>query len=208
MALRFKDTLAQIFRVPATPEPERLPRERRREQRKPSFQTVLVEWEDLEKGPQAFAGRLENRSAKGLGIRGPRLISRGKTILVSTHGEPTLKAVVRRCESGVEGFYLGAEVIALDKRRSDREPMCCAARVTCTRKGRRDDLPIIIRDASETGLQMESPEPLSAHEVIEISHLGSYRQGTVVHCLQDGDCYRIGVQFIGPALREGYRDIT
>ena len=208
MALRFKDTLAQVFRVPATPEPLEQARERRAEQRKPAFQTVLVEWEDLEKGPQAFAGRLESRSTKGLGIRGPRLIPRGKTILVSSHGEPVLKAVVRHCESSNEGFYLGAEVIARDKRRSDREPMYCAASISCTREGRRDDLPIIIRDASETGLQMESPEPLSAHEVIEISHLGSYRQGTVVHCQQDGEGYRIGVQFIGPALPEIYRDIN
>lgn len=119
-----------------------------------------------------------------------------------------LKAVVRRCESSDEGFYLGVEVVARDKRRSDREPMYCAAKISCTRKGRRDDLPIIIRDASETGLQVESPEPLPAHEVIEISHLGSYRQGTVVHCQQDGDCYRIGVQFIGPALLERRGDIN
>jgi hypothetical protein len=170
MPLRFKDTLARIFQPPATPEPEESPRDRRSAPRKPAFQTVLVEWEDLEKGTQAFAGRLENRSAKGLGIRGPRLIPRGKTILVSTEEEPTVKAVVRHCASGVGGFYLGAEVILRDKRRSDREPMHFAAKVSCTREGRRDDLPVIIRDASETGLQLESPEPLARDEVIEISH--------------------------------------
>ena len=41
-----------------------------------------------------------------------------------------------------------------------------------------------------------------------ISHFGSYRQGTVTHCQQDGECYRIGVQFIGLALPECYRDIN
>jgi hypothetical protein len=162
-----------------------------------------VEWEDLEKGTQAFAGRLENRSAKGLGIRGPRLIPRGKTILVSAEEEPTVKAVVRHCASGVGGFYLGAEVIVRDKRRTEREPMYFAAKISCTREGRRDDLPVIIRDASETGLQLESPEPLAADEIIEISHLSSYREATVTHCKRDDDSYRIGVQFIGPAWQDG-----
>lgn len=210
MALRFKDTLARIFRTPAAEEPDEAPtpQERRAGSRKPSFQTVLVEWEDLEKGSQAFAGRLENRSAKGLGIRGPRLIPRGKTILVSAQDEPTVKAVVRHCVSGAGGFYLGAEVILQDKRRSDREPMHFAAEISCTREGRRDNLPVIIRDASESGLQLESPEPRSVEELIEISHLGSYRQGTVTHCRQVDDCYRIGVHFIGPALPESYRDLN
>jgi len=171
MALRFKDTLAQIFRPPATAEEGEPPPERRATSRKPAFQTVLVEWEDLRKGLQAFAGRLENRSEKGLGIRGPRLLPRGKTILVSTEEETTAKAVVRHCASGVGGFYLGAEVIPLDKRRGDREPMYCAAQISCTRDGRRDGLPVIIRDASEAGLQLESHEPLSADEVIEVAHL-------------------------------------
>lgn len=208
MALRFKDTLARIFQPPATEEQRDPPRERRAAPRKPAFQTVLVEWEDVEKGPQAFAGRLENRSAKGLGIRGPRLVPRDKTILVSTEEEPNVKAVVRHCVSSAGGFYLGVEVIRRDKRRNDREPMHYAAEISCTRKGRRADLPVIIRDASEKGLQLESPEPLSRDEVIEISHLGSYRQGTVTYCRQVDECYRIGVQFIGPARPEAYRDIN
>ncbi len=208
MPLRIKDTLAQIFRPPTTPQHAGPPRERRSGPRKPEYQTVLVEWEDLEKGSQAFAGRLENRSAKGFGIRGPRLIPQGKTILVSTEEEPTVTAVVRHCASGNGGFFLGVEVIPRDKRRSDREPMYCAAKISCTREGRRDDLPVIIRDASETGLQLESPEPLLADEVIEVSHLGSYRQGMVTHCHRDEDSYRIGLQFLGPALAEGNRDVT
>jgi len=202
MALRFKDTLARIFQPPATPEPAGPPRERRSGPRKPAYQAVLVEWEDLEKGAQAFAGRLESRSAKGMGIRGPRLIPRGKAILVSAEEGPTVKAVVRHCASGVGGFYLGAEIILRDKRRSDREPMYCAAKISCTREGRRDDLPVIIRNASEAGLQLESHEPLSADEVIEVSHLGSYREGRVTNCRRDDDCYRIGVQFLGPAWQE------
>ena len=208
MALRIKDTLAQIFRSPARPEFDVAPPERRASARKPAFQTVLVEWEDLERGAQAFAGRLENRSEKGLGIRGPRLLPRGKTIRVSTEEEATVKAVVRHCSAGPGGFYLGAEVVPVDKRRSDREPMYCAAQISCTRNGRRDDLPVVIRDASETGLQLESPEPLSTHEVIEISHLGSSREGTITYCRSDTDSYRIGVHFIGPARDEACRTVA
>jgi hypothetical protein len=167
-----------------------------------------VEWDDLDEGAQAFAGILENRSAKGFGIRGPRLIPRGKTILIWAEQEAAVKAVVRHCASGAGGFYLGVEIIPRDKRRNDREPMYCAAKISCTREGRRDNLPVIIRDASETGLQLESHEPLAVDEVIEVSHLGSYRQGTVTHCQQDDECYRIGVQFIGPAWHEGNRTIN
>ncbi len=205
MALRIKDTLAQIFHPPA--EDSAPPPERRASPRTPAFQTVLVEWEDLEKGYQAFAGRLENRSEKGLGIRGSRLLPRGKTILVSIEEERTVKAVVRRCTSGDGGFYLAAEVIPVDKRRSDREPMYCTARISCTRDARRD-LPVIIRDASEDGIQVESHEPLSIAEVIEVSHLGSFREGRITYCRQDGDSYRMGVQFVGPAWHEGYRILT
>lgn len=208
MALRIKDTLAQIFRTPAPREDSGPPSKRRTNLRKPAFETVLVEWEDLVKGRQAFAGRLVNRSEKGLGIRGPRLLPRGKTILVSTEEETTLKAVVRHCVSGDGGFYLGVEVIPVDKRRSDREPMYCAARISCTREGRRDDLPVIIRDASETGVQLESPEELSPEELIEVSHLGSFREGTITYCRQVGDSYRIGVHFIGPARQEGRRTMS
>lgn len=209
MPLRIKDALAQIFRSPVTAGEEGdPPPERRGISRKPEFQTVLVEWEDSEKGSQVFAGRLENRSEKGLGIRGPRLLPRGKMILVSSEEDKTVKAVVRRCVAGAGGFYLGAEVIAVEKRRSDREPMYCAARISCTRAGRRDDLPVLIRDASESGVQLESHEPLSKEELIELSHLGSFREGTVNYCRRDGDSYRIGVQFIGPAWQEGPRIIT
>ena len=208
MTLRFKETLARIFRPPATSEPATPPRERRSAPRRPAYQTVLVEWEDLEEGAQAFAGRLENRSEMGLGIRGPRLIPLGKKILVSADEGPTVIAVVRHCASGVGGFYLGAEVIPREQRRSDREPVYCAAKISCTREGRRDDLPVIIRNASESGLQLESPEPLSAEELIEVSHLGSYRQGTATHCERDDACYRIGVQFVGPACHEGNREIN
>lgn len=204
MALRLKDTLAQIFQPPAK---EEGPPERRASERKPASETVLVEWEDLEKGHQAFAGRLENRSEKGLGIRGPRLLPRGKAILVSIEEERTVKAVVRHCASGDGGFYLAAEIIPLDKRRGDREPMYCTARISCTRDARRD-LPVIIRDASEDGIQVESHEPLSIAEVIEVSHLGSFREGTITYCRQEGDSYRIGVQFVGPAWHEGYRTLT
>ena len=209
MPLRFKETLAKIFQPPAMPEDREPPRERRSSQRRRAFQTVLVEWEDIDKGVQAFAGRMENRSASGLGIRGPRRIPRGKTILVSAEEESPIKAVVRHCASGVGGFYLGAKVIPRDKRRSDREPMYCAAEISCTREGRRDGLPVIIRDANENGVQLESHEPLSADEVIEVPHLGSYRQGTVTYCRRgDDECYRIGVQFIGPACYQGDREIN
>ena len=208
MPLQFKETLARIFRPPAPRERAGTPLERRLASRRPAYQTVLVEWEDLEKGAQAYAGRLENRSAKGLGIRGPRLIPPGKTILVSAEEGPAIKAVVRHCASGPGGFYLGTEIIPREQRRSDREPMYCAAKISCTREGRRDDLSVVIRNASETGLQLESPEPLSAEELIEISHLGSYRQGTVTHCQRDKECYQIGVQFIGPARHEGNREIN
>ena len=208
MALRFKETLARIFRPPAAPERADPPHERRSTPRRPVYQTVLVEWNDLERGAQAFAGRVENRSAKGLWIRGPRLIPRGKTILVSSEEEPAVKAVVRHCASGAGGFYLGAQVVPRDKRRSDREPMYCAAEISCTREGRRHALPVIIRDASENGLQLESPEALPADEVIEVSHLGSYREGTVTHCRREDESYRIGIQFIGPAHYKGNRGIN
>lgn len=208
MALRFKETLARIFQPPATPEHTGLAPERRSEPRGPAYKTVLVEWNDLEKGLQAFAGRLENRSAKGLGIRGPRSIPRGKTILVSAEEELAVKAVVRHCASGVGGFYLRAQVIRRDKRRSDREPMYCAAEISCTREGRRAGLPVIIRDASENGLQLESHEPLPVDELIEVSHLGSYREGTVTHCQRAAEGYRIGVHFIGPVFREDSREIN
>jgi hypothetical protein len=58
-------------------------------------------------------------------------------ILVSAQEELAVKAVVRHCASGIGGFYLGAQVIPRDNRRSDREPMYCAAEISCTREGRR-----------------------------------------------------------------------
>jgi PilZ domain len=208
MALPLKDALARIFRPPAAPLPQAASRERREDRRMPMRQTVLVEWQDLEKGDQAFAGRLENRSRKGFGIRGPRLLPRGKTILITPEQESPVKGVVRHCASGEGGFYLGVELIRNDRRRSDREPMYCSAQITCTRAGRRADLAVIIRDASEGGLQLESPEPVKVEQLIEISHLGSYREGVVTHCNEVDDGYRIGVQFVGPAWREGDRRVS
>jgi hypothetical protein len=86
--------------------------------------------------------------------------------------------------------------------------MYCAAEISCTREGRSDGLPVIIRNASETGVQLESHEPLPVDEVIEISYLGSYREGTVTHCRRDDERFRIGVQFIGPACLEVSREIN
>lgn len=203
MAFRLRDTLARIFQAESEAESVlETPVERRSTARRPAYQTALIEWLDAEKGVQALAGRMENRSRKGFGLRVPRLIARGKTILVTPEEEAPIKAVVRNCSTGEGGWYLGVELIPNDKRRSDREPMHYAARVTCTRAGRRDDLAVIIRDASEGGVQLESPEPLKVDQMIEVTHLGMCREGVVSHCKQRDDGYRIGVQFIGPPRKE------
>jgi hypothetical protein len=200
MALELRNTLARIFRVrQVVAERSAALREKRDGTRRPSHQTALVEWQDIEKGDQALAGRLENRSRRGFGIRAPRQIAAGKTILVTPEDEAPIKAVVRHCSSIENGWYLGVELVPREKRRSDREPMHCVARITCTRAGRTDDLDIIIKDASEGGLQLESPEPLAVDQVIEVSHLNSSREGLVAYCEQRDEAYRIGVQFIGGA---------
>ena len=174
MALQLKNTLARIFQVlTAVPDSEGLAVERRDGPRRPSYQTALVEWHDMEKGEQALAGRLENRSRPEFGLHTPRRIAEGKAILVTPEEEGPIKAIVRNCTADESGWHIGAELVPHERRRSDREPMHHAARVTCTRGGRRGDLDVIIKDASEGGLQLESPVPL--------------------------DGYRLGIQFIGAA---------
>ncbi len=200
MALLLKNTLARIFQV-LTPvsNSEGLAVERRDGPRRPSYQTALVEWHDMEKGDQALAGRLENRSRKGYGLRTPRRIAKGKTILVTPEDEGPVKAIVRHCSTVESGWYIGVELVPHESRRSDREPMHYAARVTCTRGGRGGDLDVIIKDASEGGLQLESPVPLAVDQRIEVSHLSASREGVVAHCNPHDDADRIGLQFIGPA---------
>ncbi len=208
MPLGLRSTLARIFRVHEPEAPLPKPQERRDGPRMPSHQTALVEWQDMEKGEQAVAVRVENQSRNGYAIRAPRLIAIGKTVLITPEDEAPIKAVVRHCASGVGGWRLGVELVPKDRRRFDREPMYCAAELSCTRAGRGDDWPVIIRDASEGGLQIESPEPLTLEQVIEVTHLGASRQGVVMHCRAAEDGYRIGVQFIGPAHPEGSRQIN
>lgn len=203
MALEFKTTLAKIFQVGArVDDAPAAPRERRDGPRRPSHQTALIEWNDATRGEQAMAGRLENRSRRGFGVRTPRQIPAGKTILVTPEEEAPIKAVVRHCSTDEKGWYLGVELVPHEKRRSDREPIHCTARVTCTRNGRGDDLDVIIKDASEGGLQLESHEPLSVNQVIEVSHLSSNREGIVTYCRPQEDAYRIGIQFVGGARCE------
>lgn len=200
MAVELRTALAKIFQVGArvADEPE-VPPKRRNGPRRPSHQTALVEWNDIARGEQAIAGRLDNRSRRGFGIRTPRQIAAGKTILVTPENEAPIKAIVRHCSTNETGWYLGVELVPHDKRRSDREPIHCAAKVTCTRDGRRDDLDVIIKDASEGGLQLESYEPLDVDQLIEVSHLSSSRQGIVAYCRPRGDAYRVGIQFVGGA---------
>ena len=200
MALQLKNTLARIFQV-LTPvsDSEGLAVERRDSSRRPSYQTALVEWHDMEKGEQALAGRLENRSRTGFGLHTPRRIAKGKAILVTPEEERPIKAIVRNCSADESGWYIGVELVPHEKRRIDREPMHYAARVTCTRGGRGGDLDVIIKDASEGGLQLESPVPLVVDQRIEVSHLSASREGVVAHCNPHDDAYRLGIQFIGPA---------
>ena len=91
------------------------------------------------------------------------------------------------------------ELVPHEKRRIDREPMHYAARVTCTRGGRGGDLDVIIKDANEGGLQLESPVPLAVDQRIEVFHLSASREGVVAHCNAHDNGYRLGIQFIGAA---------
>ena len=173
--------------------------ERRREPREPADGGALLEWIDEADVPQAELVKLADRSPNGFGFHSKRELLPGTPVLLTENGPGAVKAVVRRSAGNPEGgFDHGVRVIREERRRHDRVPLDEPATLAAIGV-RGESIDVRIRDASESGVQLESPVEIGVDTPVRVAHGGWHRSGVVAHTVSHDGAYRLGIHFVGPA---------
>ncbi len=175
------------------------PADQRAAARRPTDSGVMLEWFDENEQLQAELVHLRNRSEQGLGFQARCAIAEGTPVLLTPTEGAVIKGVVKHSRrNGAGGFDHGMRVVSKERRRHDRAPLDQTARLEVVGLVGADLL-VRIKDASEGGVQLESPAEVPVGSPVRVKHRGWERHGVVVHVQPRGGAFRVGVQFIGEA---------
>lgn len=203
MALLVKDYFDRLLRntrAPAAetePPPEAKPS--RAAERRAVRESVLLEWIDDEDEHQAETADIVDESDQGLGVRVDRPLPAGSPILITRPNRVATKAVVRHCRQEPGGWFIGVLLVMSDRRRFDRRVFHAPAKMSWQSldEGARE-AEVLLVDASEGGVRVESPAEAPDGAAVSIIHDGWQRFGTIVHVdIADGK-HVFGIQFSSP----------
>ena len=171
---------------------------RRSEDRLPCLEQATCFWIDPEGSRQSQAIQVLDRSEDGLGFRVSHRLESGQTVWVEIDSEVFLKGVVRFCEWEVDGYRAGLVQVHRERRRFDREPSGGAGTLYwADDTNRRISAPVIIRNQTSGGLQLEIPVAIPVSTVIRLSGSVLECQGVVRYCRRTEGHHLIGIEFLG-----------
>ena len=176
---------------------------RRSQARLPSLEQATCIWTDREGGRQCEPIQVLDRSDDGLGFRLSHRLESGQTVSIELDTETFLKGVVRFCERDVGGYRAGLIRVRRERRRFDREPSGGAGTLYWAESTNRGiSAPVVIRNVTSEGLQLEIPVAVPVSTVVRLSGSVLECQGIIRYCRQAEGHYLIGIEFLGqPCLK-------
>lgn len=199
------DRLTKNGRKALMQEPER-PEDRRRFPRTETNATALLQWIDQDDQDRAECAYIGDVSAGGCRLRLAHPLEPGWPVLITPQGKPPFKGVIRHSRPEGEGWAVGVKLIRNDRRRVDRRPLSCPASMRWYEGSDECESDVMIRNASEGGVQIVCPHTVATGIVVTLSHEGWLRPATVCYSKQQGEEYVMGLQFTGMARLVGSTD--
>jgi len=175
------------------------PEDRRRHPRESTNAAALLQWIDEHDQDNAECVYIADVSAGGCRLRLTHTLEPGWPVLITPHDKPPFKAVVRHCHPEGEGWSIGAQMIRNDRRRVDRRPLSCPASLRWHEGPRECTATVMIRNASDGGVQIACPQAVTTGTFVTLSHEGWLRPATVCYSTQQGEDWLMGLQFTGMA---------
>ena len=172
----------------------------RNEHRAPANVAVRIEWFDENGVCRSEPAIIEDSSDRGLGFTVNEEFPVDQTLWIENATGQITKTVVRHTEPGVRGFRTGAYRVDQERRRTDRSPVAGDATIhwgdshvgPC-------DTPVVVRNATEFGLQIECAVPLPIGTVLQIVGDQLQCDGSTCYCRESGDKFVIGLHLVRQA---------
>ncbi len=192
------DRLTKNGREALITEPER-PEDRQRFPRTETNATALLQWIDEDDQDHAECVYIADVSAGGCRLRLAHALEPGWPVLITPQGKPPFKAVVRHCRPEGQSWSIGARLIRNDRRRVDRRPLSCPGSLRWHEGSAECESDVMIRNASDGGVQIACPHSVEAGTIVSLSHEGWLRPAAVCYSTLQGEDWVMGLQFTGMA---------
>lgn len=179
----------------------------RKEQRTPADKTVRLEWFDENGVCRSESAIVQDTSGHGLAFTAAEEFPVDRTVWIETESGEITKTVVRHTAPRARGFLCGAYRVDAERRRTDRFPAAGNATVhwgdpqigPC-------DTPVLVRNATEFGLQIECGVPLPVGTVVQIMGDELQCDGSTCYCREDGNKFVIGLHLVRRAYNRNTLD--
>ena len=170
---------------------------RRREPRVACSQQATCVWFDKDHKRQSQSIEVVNQSIDGLGFRSLRHLEAGQTIWLQTRANASVAGVVRFCEPDGEGYRAGLMRVERQRRRVDRKPVLTSGALSWTARPHCGiTLPVMIRNITKHGLQLEARTAVPVLVTARVSSSEFGYDGTTRYCQQAEGRYVIGIEFL------------
>ena len=170
-------------------------RDRRRQPRRQVAQSGVLIWNESE-ARQIESTQVEDVSVHGIGLSCNRALPIGQTVWFEPLPGPIVKGVVRHCDIRENNYVLGVFRIEAERRRVERLPVRGEGTLDWYGDGGKTcSAPVVVRNASEFGLQLASPTPVPAGSAARLSGNTIGCVGTVCYCAPADGEFLVGLHF-------------
>lgn len=194
--------------VPGVPEePETSMDDLRKEQRTEADVAVRIEWFDENGVCRSEPANIKDSSIHGMAFTVAEEFPVDQTLWVETANGAITKTVVRNAAPSGRGYRIGAYRVDQERRRTDRFPAAGNASIhwgdphvgPC-------DTPVVVRNATEFGLQIECAVPLPIGTIVQVQGDELQCDGSTCYCRDTGDGFVIGLHLVRKAYSRNSLD--
>lgn len=169
----------------------------RKEQRTADESAVRLEWFDENGVCRSEPATIEDTSGHGLAFTANEEFPVDHTVWIENAAGEITKTVVRHTTPSGRGFRSGAYRVVAERRRTDRFPAAGTAMVhwgdpqigPC-------DIAVVVRNATEFGLQIECGVPLPVGTVVQVMGDELQCDGSTCYCRESDEKFVIGLHLV------------
>jgi hypothetical protein len=127
-----------------------------------------------------------------------------QTVWIETGDHEEMMFAVKHCEQRGRRYWAGAQRVTHERRRDDRSPVLGGANLHWEHAdGGRCQTLALVRNASDSGMQLESSVPLPVGTEVELSGARLRCAGSVRYCRESGHKFLIGLKITEKTIVPG-----